>query len=181
MYRRLVHIKWFCDVCVLTSVKKCKKSASRYPPNSKARTSGSVWERLGSVWERLGGVWERLGASGSVWERLGVSGSVWELLGASDASGSVWEAFGSVWERLEAFGSVWEAFGNVWERLGPSGRFGRVWKSRKSIKIQRNFTKLITKLISNTSQTQYQCIPSAQQMHVNHMSKRRASRAKRGE
>ena len=52
---------------------------------------------------------------------------------------------------------------------------------RKSIKIQRKFTKLITKLISNTSQTQYQCIPSAQQMHVNHMSKRRASRAKRGE
>ena len=33
--------------------------------------------------------------------------------------------------------------------------------------------------MSNTSQTQQQCIPSAQQMHVNHMSKRRAKKFKR--
>ena len=53
--------------------------------------------------------------------------------------------------------------------------------SKKMHANSKKFYQNITKIISNTNQTQYQCIPSAEQMHVNHMSKRRASRAKRGE
>ena len=53
--------------------------------------------------------------------------------------------------------------------------------SKKMHANSKKFYQNITKIISNTNQTQYQCIPSAEQMHVNHMSERRASRAKRGE